>query len=279
MIHTATQIKAKIRNMSGGDGKKAQVLIRNYVMECFLERIALSKYRDNFILKGGMLVSAVMGLDTRATMDIDATVQAINLDIETASRIIDEIISVEVDDGMSFVVTKVSDIMEDFDYPGIRFMIEGHVDNLKQMIKIDISTGDVITPAAVLYSYKLMFEDRTIPIYTYNLETLLAEKMETVIVRGTANTRMRDFYDIHVLWEQEKESININLLKKALYFTSKKRESLELQEQGLTILNDIRNSPSMSHDWDNYRENNYFVGDLSWTTVVESTTNLYKLCK
>lgn len=279
MIQTAIQLKAKVRNLSGGDSKKAQVLIRNYVMERFLERITLSKYRDNFILKGGMLVSAVMGLDTRATMDIDTTVKSINLDIETASKIINEIVSIEVEDGMSFVVTKASDIMEDFDYPGIRFMIEGHMDNLKQMIKIDISTGDVITPEAVLYSYKLMFEDRTIPLYSYNLETLLAEKIETVIARGTANTRMRDFYDIHVLWQQEKDSINTDLLKQALYFTSKKRETLEMLEIGSGILDEINNSSSMMHDWNNFRESNYFVGDLTWTTVVESTTNLYNLCK
>lgn len=279
MIHTATQLKAKVRNLSGGDSRKAQVLIRNFVMERFLERIALSKYRDHFILKGGMLVSAVTGLDTRATMDIDTTVQAIDLDIETASRIIGEIISVEVEDGISFVVAKVSDIMEDFDYPGIRFMIEGHMDNLKQIIKIDISTGDVITPAAVLYSYKMMFEDRTIPLYTYNLETLLAEKIETVIARGTANTRMRDFYDIHVLWEQEKESINMDILKQALYFTSKNRNSLDLLELGSSTLDDINSSSSMAHDWENFKANNYFSRDLSWKTVVESTTNLYRLCK
>ena len=176
MIKTATQLKAKIRNLSAGDSRKAQTMIRNYIMERFLERVALSRYRNNFILKGGMLVAAVLGLDTRATMDIDTTVKSLHLDMENARRIIEEIIAVEIPDGVDFHITKATDIMEEHDYSGIRFMLEASIDNLRQAIKIDISTGDVITPRAVEYSYHLMFEDRSISLLTYNLETLLAEK-------------------------------------------------------------------------------------------------------
>ena len=202
MIKTAMQLKAKIRNMSGGDNDRARLLIRTFVMERFLERVALSPYRNQFILKGGMLVSAIVGLEARATMDIDTTVKAMPLTIENARRVIEEICQVDVPDGMSFVITKVTDIMEDHDYPGIRFMLEATLDKLRQAIKIDISTGDVITPKAVEYSYKLMFDERSISIWTYNLETLLGEKLETIMARETANTRMRDFYDVYVLSEQ-----------------------------------------------------------------------------
>lgn len=159
MIKTATQLKAKIRNLSGGDNEKAKVLIRNSVMERFLERMALSQYRNNFVLKGGMLVAAVVGLETRATMDIDTTVKSIALTIENAQKVIEDIIAIDVPDGISFSITKVSDIMEGHDYPGIRFMLEATLDRMRQVIKIDISTGDVITPGAVEYSYKLMFEE------------------------------------------------------------------------------------------------------------------------
>lgn len=147
-------------------------------MERFLERISLSQYRDNFILKGGMLVAAVGGLDTRATMDIDTTVKSLNLSKDNAIKIVKDIIAVDIPDGVQFKITKVTDIMEEHDYPGIRFMLEATLDKMRQAVKIDISTGDIITPGAVEYSYNLMFEDRSISLWTYNLETLLAEKLE-----------------------------------------------------------------------------------------------------
>src|SRR5665647_2822450 len=153
-----------VRNMSGSDSNKAQALIRNFIMERFLERISLSEYKNNFILKGGMLVSAVMGIDVRATMDIDTTVRALPLTLSEARKVVENIIAVYVPDGVSFSITKSSEIMEGHEYPGLRFMLEARLDNMKQTIKSDISTGDVITPAAVMYSYQLMFENRTIPI-------------------------------------------------------------------------------------------------------------------
>ena len=213
MIKAATQLKAKVRNLSGGDSQKAQTLIRNFMMERFLERIALSQYRNNFILKGGMLVATIVGLDTRATMDIDTTVKSLTLSKDNATKIVEDIIAVEIPDGVQFKLVKVTDIMEEHDYPGIRIMLEATLDKLRQAVKIDISTGDIITPGAVEYSYRLMFEDRSISMWTYNLETLLAEKFETIMARGTANTRMRDFYDIYTISRQE--AFNKEVLKRA----------------------------------------------------------------
>ena len=149
MIKTATQLKAKVRNLSKGNSQKAQTYIRNFIMERFLERMAKSKYRNNFILKGGMLVAAVVGQDTRATMDIDASIRNISLTKDAAVRIVEEIIAVEIEDGVHFQITKTADIMEEHDYPGIRFMLEAALDHLRQTIKIDISTGDAITPSAI----------------------------------------------------------------------------------------------------------------------------------
>ncbi|MBO5570716.1 MAG: nucleotidyl transferase AbiEii/AbiGii toxin family protein [Clostridia bacterium] len=272
MIRTATQLKAKIRNMSGSDNDRARVLIRNYIMERFLERVALSPYRNNFILKGGMLVAAMVGLETRATMDIDTTVKALPLTMENARKIVDEIIRIEIDDGITFTITKASDIMEDFDYPGVRFMLEATLDKMKQAIKVDISTGDVITPRAVEYSYKLMFEDRSISIWTYNLETLLAEKMETIMARETANTRMRDFYDIHVLANQQ--AIDFKTLHQAFVATSEKRETTLKIPKLDAILDDILNDDAMEEMWNRYRDSNYFVGDLTWQDVNRSVADL-----
>lgn len=273
MIRTSTQLKAKVRNLSAGDNDRAKLLIRNYVMERFLERIALSQYRNNFILKGGMLVAAVVGLEARATMDIDTTVKSLPLTMEDARKVVEDVIQVDVPDGVSFRITRVMDIMEGHDYPGIRFMLEATLDKLKQAIKIDISTGDVITPRAVEYSYKLMLEDRSISIWTYNLETLLAEKLETIMARETANTRMRDFYDIHVLMEQP---VDYQVLHNAFMATSEKRQSQEKVESFDSILAEVQADDTMRAMWDKYREDNSFVGDLSWADVNQSVLELKK---
>lgn len=277
MIHTSRQLKDKVRNMSDGNSTKAQTLIRNFIMERFLERITLSEYHDNFVLKGGMLVASLIGSDVRATMDIDATVRSLPLTMDKAKEIIESISSIQLDDGIRFSVTKAYNIMEEHDYPGIRFMLEATFDGLRQTIKVDISTGDVITPAAVMYSYKLMFDDRTIPLYTYNIETLLAEKLETIIARGTANTRMRDFYDIHIIMEQKYNDINRTNLHNAFYATSQKRGTSELIPRINEIISDISNSTSMEKDWNSYKDNNYFVGDLPWSEVADSVISLVEM--
>lgn len=193
MIKTARQLKDKIRNLSGSNSQKAQSLIRNYIMEEFLKRLSKSRYKNNFILKGGMLVSSIAGINSRATMDIDTTVKAIDLSEDEAYEIIADICNVDIEDNISFRIVSISDIMEEHDYPGIRFMLEATLENLVQPVKIDISTGDVITPGAIEYSYIPMFDNEPIDIMSYNIETLLAEKLETVISRGIENTRMRDF--------------------------------------------------------------------------------------
>ena len=275
MIKTATQLKAKIRNLSAGDSRKAQTMIRNYIMERFLERVALSRYRNNFILKGGMLVAAVVGLDTRGTMDIDTTVKSLHLDMENARRIIEEIIAVEIPDGVDFHITKATDIMEEHDYSGIRFMLEASIDNLRQAIKIDISTGDVITPRAVEYSYHLMFEDRSISLLTYNLETLLAEKMETIMSRGTANTRMRDFYDIYVISSQK--SFDQDVLKNAFYATSEKRETIVQIPDFINTISSIESDEVMRLQWENFKNDSFFVSELSWAEVMASVRNLAEI--
>lgn len=268
MIKAATQLKAKVRNLSGGDSQKAQTLIRNFMMERFLERIALSQYRNSFILKGGMLVAAIVGLDTRATMDIDTTVKALTISKDNIIKIVEDIIAVEIPDGVQFRITKVTDIMEEHDYPGIRVMLEATLDKMRQAVKIDISTGDIITPGAVEYSYTLMFEDRSISMWTYNLETLLAEKLETIMARGTVNTRMRDFYDIYTISRQE--IFNKEVLKRAFLATSAKRNTARQIPDLENIIDTVASDDTMASQWENFRKESFFVGELSWNDVIES---------
>ena len=274
MIKTAIQLKAKVRNLSQGDSTKAQTYIRNFMMERFLERLSLSRYRDNFILKGGMLIASIVGLDLRATMDIDATVSALPLSADTAEKIVNEIIAVEVPDNVIFRVTNISGIMEEHDYSGIRVMLEATLDNLRQAIKIDISTGDIITPGAIEYSYPLMFEERSIPLKSYNIETSLAEKLETIIARGVANTRMRDFYDIFLVIQQGRYDAAV--VKAALAATSKARNT-DSRIAGLTkILHTLETDATIQMQWENYKADSFYVSDISWSMIMESIKLLAK---
>jgi len=274
MIKNATAVKAKIKNKAGGDSDKSQIILRIYLMERLLERVSLSQYRDNFVLKGGLLVSSLVGVDMRSTMDVDTTVKSLPLNKRSAQKILEEIIAVKLEDGVAFRITKVQDIMEGHEYEGIRFMIECTMDKLKQTIKVDISTGDEITPRAVAYKLPLIIEDRSINLWAYNLETLLAEKLETIMVRAEANTRMRDFYDIHVLLEQDVVTIDRDTMKSAFYATCKRRESTERIMTIDDVINKIADDAVMKQHWMNYRKNNYYVDTLEWDDVIGSKRTL-----
>ena len=271
MMKSATAVKAKIKNKAGGSSDKSQIMIRIYLMERLLERVSLSKYRDNFVLKGGLLVSSLVGVDMRSTMDVDTTVKSFPLNKSLAQKILEEIMAIGLEDGVCFHITKVQDIMEGHEYEGLRFMIDCTMDKLKQTIKMDISTGDEITPKAIAYKLPLIVEDRTIELWAYNLETLLAEKLETIMVRAEANTRMRDFYDIRVLLEQDAETIDRDTMKAAFYATCKKRGSIELIGTIDDVINKIADDETMKQLWNNYRKTNYYVGALEWDDVIEST--------
>ena len=268
MIHTSKQLKDKVRNVSKGDNNIAKTLIRNFMMERFLERVSLSEYRNNFILKGGMLVASIVGVDMRATMDIDTTVKALPLNEEDARRIISEICMISIEDGVNFQITSVTSIMTDFEYPGIRMMLEATLDRMRQAIKLDISTDDVITPAAVDYEYKLMFEERTISLLTYNKETLLAEKIQTILARGIANTRLRDFYDVHSVMNMYNETVSKEILVEAFQATCKKRETVFTKTEVADTLALIEKNEGLAQMWELFRRKNYFVGELEWKIVL-----------
>ena len=276
IIKTSRQLKDKVSNLSGNDSKKAQTLIRKYMMERFLARISHSKYKNNFILKGGMLVSALVGVESRATMDIDTTVRMLPLTKDNAIEVIAEIMKIDLDDDIFYEIKKVEDIMEEHDYSGVRFTISVTFEKLRDTIKIDISTGDEITPSAIEFSYPMMFDDERINIWSYNLETMLAEKLETVIARSTFNTRMRDFYDIHILWSEKANMINIETLCRAIINVARKRETLELFDTMDEILDDIAESDYLRNNWRNYRKGSYYVGNLDWADVLETTVNILK---
>lgn len=274
MISSARQLKDKIRNLARDKSADAQILLRNYMMERFLERVTVSAYRQKFILKGGMLITSMVGFEARSTMDIDATVKGATVTAGEIQRVMEEITSIDLSDGVSFTIKGVSDIMDEAEYPGIRVSMTAFLDGVRVPLKVDISTGDVITPSAVEYSYKLMFEDRSIQLLAYNLETVFGEKLETVIARSTANTRMRDFYDIHILFTLYKKEIDQKVLADALRATSLKRGSLSLLDNAEGVLNALEDDNITQSLWDNYRSKFSYASDITWNEVLRTVRQL-----
>ena len=279
MITTARQLKDLIRNLSKKKSADAQILMRNYMMERFLERISLSEYKNQFILRGGMLVAAMVGLDARATMDLDATIKGTNVSVEDVEMIISQIISIPLDDGVSFRIKRISEIMEEADYPGVRVSMETKFDGVITPLKIDISTGDIITPREIKYNFNLMLENRTIEVWAYNLETVLAEKLETVISRNVTNTRMRDFYDIYILQKLYGEQLSKDVLRDALVATAKKRETLEqIETEDIDeVFDEIQSSSVMENLWKAYQRNYSYSADIPWHTIMKSIRTLYEI--
>ena len=272
MIKTARQLKDKIRNLSGGNSDKALYMLRNYMMERFLERVSVSDYKDQFILKGGLLVSSLVGVDMRATMDIDTTVKSLPLTIEDIKKTIEKITMIDIGDNVYFSIAKEMTIMEDFDYPGVRLMVDCFLEKTRQTIKIDISTNDVITPGAVEYAFPLMFENRTIPLLTYNTETLVAEKLETILSRGTENTRMRDYYDVYVI--TLKYPLDYDLLRKAFLATVGHRGSERAINIANNTINDISENPLIAELWQSFKKANWFVPDINWFQIIRALEEL-----
>ena len=272
MIHSSKQLKDLIRNLSKEVGIEAHVLIRKYMMERFLERVSSSKYNGSFILKGGMLVAAFVGVEARATMDIDTTIKGIPVTMVDMERTITEISNIDLEDNVKFRIKKVSEIMDEAEYSGIRFSMDALLDGAVIPLKIDISTGDVITPREMAYSYKLMFEDRTIPIMTYPIETVLAEKLETVILISITNTRMRDFYDIHILLKSQ--NIDADILALALERTAKKRGNFNLLENAESVLQIVKSDEDMKRLWNIYQKKFKYAGKYTWDEVIHSVREL-----
>lgn len=267
---TPEQVKGRIKNVAKENKADARTLMRIYMMERFLERVASSRYKDNFIIKGGMLVTAMVGVALRSTMDIDTSIKNQNLSAEDARRIVNEIKDIDLGDGVTFEAKEVSDIMDEMEYPGIRFTMNVVMGKLVTPMKIDISTGDVITPRAIEYNYKLLLDDRSIRLWSYNLETILAEKLQTVLARGLLNTRMRDFYDIKTLLSIYEQDIDTDVLKKAFEATCKKRSTENLKEEAPKIMTAVSDDVQLHTLWKSYQKKYPYAADISYEDVMES---------
>ncbi|HOM35214.1 MAG TPA: nucleotidyl transferase AbiEii/AbiGii toxin family protein [Clostridia bacterium] len=275
MIKTSRQLKDKIRNLAKEKSADAQILMRTYMMERLLERISISEYKKNFILKGGLLIASLVGLDFRSTMDVDTTIKGFDVNLTSVEQMIQNLIDVPLEDGVLFQIKNIDSIMDEAEYPGIRVSMQALFDGTITPLKIDISTGDVITPDAIQYSYKLMFEDRYIQLLSYNLETVLAEKLETIVRRHLTNTRMRDFYDVYILKKLYESEISKPLLQDALDATVQIRGSTELLKHAEPSLKEIENSDDMRKLWLSYQSHYEYAQNISWDAVMEAVKATY----
>lgn len=274
MGFTPEQIKGRIKSVAKQNNADARTLMRIYMMERFLERLAQSEYRDNFIIKGGILVTAMIGVAHRSTMDIDTSMKNLNLSAEDALRVVNQVKDIDLDDGVSFEVKDVSNIMDEMEYPGIRVTMNANVGKLITPMKIDISTGDVITPRAIEFNYDLLLEDRSISLWSYNLETILAEKLQTVLARGILNTRMRDFYDIRMLLDTYEDKVNKAVLKDAFAATCKKRGTDHLQEQAEEIIKIIEANEQLQVLWRAYQKKYSYAAEIDYASVISGVRKL-----
>ena len=266
---SSESLKGKIRNIAISKNLRSQEVLQMFFFERFLERLSVSEYKYNFIIKGGLLISSMIGIDNRTTMDMDTTIKGVALKEDIIRNVISKIINTEVDDGIEFEITGISHILEEDEYENFRVNLIAEFGKIKNDMKIDITTGDAITPKEMEYLYPCMFQKESIRVLAYPLETILVEKYESIIKRNIATTRMRDFYDLYNLYNLRKEEIDFDTLKQAIISTSNRRESLSLIKEAMEIIEDIKEDYYLKELWKVYLADNLYVGDLDFLETVK----------
>lgn len=277
-MKNAMQLKAVIKNIAKEKSISAQLVMQNFMMERLLERISLSQYQDHFILKGGFLIAAMIGLDARATMDMDATIKGIPVSEETVKNMFLEICMIELEDDLTFSFLSISEIRDGDEYGGYRVALSANFPPMAVPLKLDITTGDKITPREITYEFKLLLEERSIRILAYNLETVLAEKLETIISRSDQNTRPRDFYDVYILQKLQSHNTDIELLREAIEATAEKRNSLNIVKNYKSIIDTIRDSNVMKQRWKSYQKDFDYAKDIDFEDVCDAVLLISNQC-
>ena len=265
---TSEKLKGKIKSFSEKSNLKAQEVLQMYFFERFLTRLEKSKYRAKFIIKGGFLISSIIGIQNRTTMDIDTTIKGLPVKEEIIKEIVLEILNIEVNDGIEFVLGKIENIREISEYENYRLHLTANFEKIKNPLKIDITTGDVIIPSEIEYSYETIFKEK-LNILVYSLETLIAEKYETIIKRNITTTRLRDFYDIYMIFKLKNDKIDVNNLKQAIWETAKNRNSMEEILESKEILEDVKNDEYLNKQWNIYKKENKYVDNIQFSEILK----------
>jgi len=265
---TPEQLKGRIRNFAKEKNIHAQEVLQSYMFERFLERLSKSKYKSNFVIKGGLLISSMIGISERTTMDLDVTIKSFPVDDQKVIEMINEIISVEVGDNIIFEFDRIKPIRTDDKYNNYSVAINALFGKISVPLKVDITTGDEIVPKEIIFKYKMLFEEKDIELLSYTLETILAEKFETILRRGISNTRARDFYDIFILYQLKASEINWDVLRKAVEKTFKKRNSEQALLDYKEIIEEIGNSTYLQNIWENYQAENLYVQNIEFASIL-----------
>lgn len=249
------------------------------MFERLIERLSMSEYRDNLVLKGGLLVASLIGIDERTTMDMDTTIVGYPVTEESMEALIKDILAVKLDDGIQFKYIGLTPIRKNDDYSNYTITLEARYEGILVPLKIDVTTGDVITPSKVAYDYYLSFEDKTVLIYSYPLETIFAEKLETILSRNVTNTRARDFYDLYLLYNTKWDKVNLNVLKEALIATAINRETVDEVYDYIDVMNDISTSKTVISSWDRYQHENAYAQAIELNDIFKVISNILNLLK
>lgn len=277
MIKNRDSLKAKVSNLSKKTNIPNKYLIQNFMFEALLKRISMSIYKDKFIIKGGLLLSSIFGVNLRSSMDLDTTIKGLPLDRETLTKVINEIISIDVEDSVKLEIQNIKDIREEEIYSGFEVNLKAEFDGLKTNLMIDITTGDVITYKEVEFKYSTIFENETINIMTYNYETIIAEKFESIISRNIDNTRMKDYYDLYMFVNLKWNDINKDTLRKAIINTSKARETLDYIDNASKYIELISNDSRLKSLWNSYQNNYEYAKDIEFIDTINAIKGISEI--
>jgi predicted nucleotidyltransferase component of viral defense system len=268
MIKNKDSLKAKVSNLASSTNIPNKYLIQSFMFEALLKRISVSKYKDKFIIKGGLLLSSIFGVNLRSTMDLDTTIKGLPLDRTTITKVVNEIISIDLKDNIKLEIENIKDIREEELYSGFNINLKAEFDGLRTNLMIDITTGDVITYKEVQFEYKTLFDNEIVNIMTYNYETIIAEKFEAIISRNIDNTRMKDYYDLYMFVNLKWNDIDKTILRKAIFNTSEKRETLNYIENADKYIELINEDSKLKSLWKNYQNNYAYAKDISFENTI-----------
>lgn len=268
MIKNKDSLKVKVSNLALSTNIPNKYLIQSFMFEALLKRISVSKYKDKFIIKGGLLLSSIFGVNLRSTMDLDTTIKGLPLDRTTITKVINEIISIDLKDNIKLEIENIKDIREEELYSGFNINLKAEFDGLRTNLMIDITTGDVITYKEVQFEYKTLFDNEIVNIMTYNYETIIAEKFEAIVSRNIDNTRMKDYYDLYMFVNLKWNDIDKTILRKAIFNTSEKRETLNYIENADKYIELINEDSKLKSLWKNYQNNYAYAKDISFENTI-----------
>ena len=271
------KLKNIISKKAYGNSDISQKFYQLFYFERILERISKSSYRGKIILKGGLLLTSIIGDDERTTKDMDATLKGIPLTKNEVEKVFNEILNMDIDDEMLFKIISIKDIRLEDEYGSFRLNILSKLDNNKTYITVELTTGDVITPREIKYNYNSIFEDKKIPIMSYTLETILSEKFQTVVNRGLLNTRLKDFYDIYILVNTKMSELSKENLINAIKNTFKRRKTLLDIEQINEIINDLISDNNMNSLWENAVSKNLYAKNIRFEDTIDAIKQIAEI--